>query len=102
MCGLISIHTNQGDLSQKEFILDNMIAKITHRGPDGEGKVHIPNQALFGHRRLAIIDVEHGQQPMRCNNNRYTLVFNGEIYNYIELAEILKKDGISLNSSSDT
>ena len=102
MCGLISIHTNQGDLSQKEFILDNMIAKIAHRGPDGEGKVHIPNQALFGHRRLAIIDVEHGQQPMRCNNNRYTLVFNGEIYNYIELAEILKKDGISLNSSSDT
>ena len=102
MCGLISIHTNNSDLSNKERTLEKMIQKISHRGPDGEGKVHIPNQALFGHRRLAVIDVDHGQQPMRSQDQRYTLVFNGEIYNYIELAEILKKDGISLNSSSDT
>ncbi len=102
MCGLVSIHTNNSNLLEKETILNNMIEKIAHRGPDGEGIVHVQNQALFGHRRLAIIDVDHGQQPMRCNKKRYTLVFNGEIYNYIELAEILKKDGISLKSSSDT
>ena len=102
MCGFITLHTNNKDLSNSITTLDNMIAKIAHRGPDGEGKVHISNQALFAHRRLAIIDVEHGNQPMCSDDNRYTLVFNGEIYNYIELAEILKNDGISLKSSSDT
>jgi asparagine synthase (glutamine-hydrolysing) len=102
MCGLISIHTTNKNLSDSLFILDKMIAKIGHRGPDGEGKTHVPNQALFGHRRLAIIDVENGQQPMRSDDQRYTLVFNGEIYNYIELKELLMKEGILFTSFSDT
>ena len=62
MCGFVSIHTNNSNLLEKETILNNMIEKIAHRGPDGEGIVHVQNQALFGHRRLAIIDVDHGQQ----------------------------------------
>lgn len=102
MCGLISLHTDNRDLSDSIPILDKMVSKIAHRGPDGEGKTHVPNQALFGHRRLAIIDVDHGQQPMRSDDLRYTLVFNGEIYNYVELAKLLVKEGISLKTSSDT
>ncbi len=102
MCGLISIHTENKNLTDSLFILDKMIAKIKHRGPDDEGKTHVPNQALFGHRRLAIIDINNGQQPMRSDDKRYTLVFNGEIYNYVELKELLIKEGILFTSSSDT
>ncbi len=57
---------------------------------------------MFGHRRLAIIDLEHGAQPISAGDGRYTLVFNGEIYNYIELGEQLKKKGVALNATSDT
>ncbi len=102
MCGLVSIHTENKNLSDSLFILDKMIAKIKHRGPDDEGKTHVLNQALFGHRRLAIIDIKNGQQPMRSDDKRYTLVFNGEIYNYVELKELLVKEGILFTSSSDT
>ena len=75
---------------------------IVHRGPDGEGKAQIENQALFGHRRLAIIDLEHGQQPMVSEDNRYTLIFNGEIYNYLELRQLLIQKGVSFRTFSDT
>jgi asparagine synthase (glutamine-hydrolysing) len=102
MCGIVSIHTNKKDLSGSLSVLENMITKINHRGPDGEGKIHLLNQALFGHKRLAIIDIKHGQQPMRSDDYRYTLIFNGEIYNYIELKDLLLKEGILFKSSSDT
>jgi asparagine synthase (glutamine-hydrolysing) len=102
MCGLISIHTKNRDLSDTLSILDNMVEKIIHRGPDDEGKIHVPNQALFGHRRLSIIDIEYGQQPMRSDDQRYTLVYNGEIYNYIEVRELLIKEGLFFKSFSDT
>jgi len=102
MCGFISIHTKNRNLSDTLSILDNMVEKIIHRGPDDEGKTHVPNQALFGHRRLSIIDIEHGQQPMRSDDQRYTLVYNGEIYNYIEVRELLIKEGLFFKSSSDT
>lgn len=78
------------------------MSRIAHRGPDGEGIHHVPGKALFGHKRLAIIDLEHGLQPMCSRDGRYTLVFNGEIYNYIELARYLRQQGVVLESSSDT
>jgi asparagine synthase (glutamine-hydrolysing) len=102
MCGFVTIHTQNKNLQDSFLILDNMIKKINHRGPDGKGMTHVPNQALFGHRRLAIIDLKHGQQPMLSNNKRYTLVFNGEIYNYIEIKKILEEEGVIFKSSSDT
>ena len=67
-----------------------MIAKIKHHGPDDEGKTHVPNQANLV--RGVIIDIKNGQQPMRSDDKRYTLVFNGEIYNYVELKELLIKE----------
>jgi asparagine synthase (glutamine-hydrolysing) len=102
VCGLVSILTSSRSLNDRFGVLDAMLARIVHRGPDGHGKVHIPGQALFGHCRLAIIDPEHGAQPMHSKDDRYSLVFNGEIYNYIELADQLKKAGVSITTSSDT
>lgn len=102
MCGLAVILTQDQDLSSLTTVMKSMLARIAHRGPDGEGIHYIQKQAIFGHRRLAIIDLEHGAQPMCSTDSRYSLVFNGEIYNYIELAEQLKKQGVKLKTESDT
>jgi len=102
MCGIVSIHSSGKSLGEREGVLDSMLSAIAHRGPDGEGKEHIPNQALFGHKRLAIIDLEHGAQPMLSNDGRYTLVFNGEIYNYLELRQTLIQQGVHFDTFSDT
>lgn len=76
--------------------------RIRHRGPDGSGTRHIPNQAIFGHLRLAIIDLLYGKQPMVSKDNRYTLIFNGEIYNYLELRQNLAQQGVHFETFSDT
>ena len=101
MCGLVSIHVDNQSLDSRKHILYKMLVSIAHRGPDGEGVHCVEHQALFGHRRLAIIDLEHGQQPMVSDCGRYTLVFNGEIYNYREL-HTLYKLGNHCKTDSDT
>ena len=80
-----------------------MTAALTHRGPDGEGTwQNDSGTALLGHRRLSIIDLTAaGQQPLHYIN-RYTIIHNGEIYNYIELKEELLKKGYSFQSQTDT
>jgi asparagine synthase (glutamine-hydrolysing) len=102
MCGFVSIHTAARPLHDRRSVVERMLARISHRGPDGEGFHHVPHQALFGHRRLAIIDLAHGHQPMLSQDERFSLVFNGEIYNYLELAERLAKDGFTCETLSDT
>jgi asparagine synthase (glutamine-hydrolysing) len=82
----------------------NALHKLTHRGPDGFGIWEHPQQrCTLGHRRLAIIDLStNGKQPMHYAN-RYTITFNGEIYNYKELKEhLVKEKGCSFSSQSDT
>ncbi|MEO6070245.1 MAG: asparagine synthase (glutamine-hydrolyzing) [Chitinophagaceae bacterium] len=84
--------------------LKKMTDSIIHRGPDGEGQ-WINKEAMvgLGHRRLSIIDLSNGgAQPMHSEDGRYTITFNGEIYNYIELREQLLKKGYQFNSHSDT
>lgn len=98
MCGFVGIiekKTGSPDL----LVLEKMANKIVHRGPDDEGHFIDENIGFF-HKRLSIIDLEHGHQPMTSNQN--TIVFNGEIYNYIELRELLKKRGCSFETNSDT
>ena len=102
MCGIVSIHTSNICLEHKLIELDSMMERMNHRGPDGEGKLYINNQVLLGHRRLSVIDLEHGQQPMISEDNRYSLIFNGEIYNYLELREKLMQKGITFKTLSDT
>ena len=87
MCGIVSIHSTNSSVLESEDAIKKMMDSMIHRGPDGSGITHIPNQAIFGHRRLSIIDLDHGQQPMVTVDGRYTLIFNGEIYNYLELRE---------------
>jgi asparagine synthase (glutamine-hydrolysing) len=102
MCGIAGILSTSLE-PIAEGHLKKMINAITHRGPDGEGTWSNENQNVFlGHRRLSVIDLsENAAQPMHYLN-RYTIVHNGEIYNYIELKEILTDKGYSFQSQSDT
>src|SRR5262249_35616226 len=75
---------------------------LSHRGPDGEGML-IDRRALLVHRRLAIIDpTPAGHQPMKTSDGRFSIVFNGEIYNYRELRADLEKAGVRFTTASDT
>ena len=102
MCGLVAILTKDKDIFERTQTVKNMLSTIQHRGPDDEGIIHIHNKAIFGHRRLKIIDIVNGAQPMCTSDGRYTLIFNGEIYNYIELSEQLTGLGVHLKTGSDT
>lgn len=78
-----------------------MSDSISHRGPDDKG-IYMNRGVGLIHRRLSIIDISSGHQPMQTENGRYTLVFNGEIYNYLELRAELEKSGHSFKTDSDT
>lgn len=102
MCGIAGIiSVNKQEIFQQR--LKGMTDIISYRGPDDEGYWISENGNVgFGHRRLSIIDLsENGIQPMHFLN-RYTIIFNGEIYNYIELKETLLKDGYQFKSETDT
>jgi asparagine synthase (glutamine-hydrolysing) len=78
-----------------------MTRVLEHRGPDGEG-YYLDQDVALGHRRLSIIDLETGQQPMSTADGRYTTVFNGEIYNFRELRRELEGQGVRFRTHSDT
>src|SRR5262249_33182635 len=75
-----------------------------HRGPDGQGVYQNPaEEVALGHVRLSILDLsEHAAQPMHSTDGRFALVFNGEIYNFVELREDLSKSGERFTSTGDT
>ena len=102
MCGIAGIVSKNIETNLLGLVR-TMTDAIAHRGPDGEGCWHSVERSVgLGHRRLSIIDLSHqGDQPMHYMD-RYTIVFNGEIYNYIELKEELKGRGYNFHSHSDT
>ena len=100
MCGIAGF-TNFNGRQVDGQLIRRMTAKITHRGPDGEGFLELP-QVSFGHRRLSIIDIECGTQPMVTPDRRHAICFNGEIYNYIELRDALMAKGVQFATHSDT
>ncbi|HRF26294.1 MAG TPA: asparagine synthase (glutamine-hydrolyzing) [Ferruginibacter sp.] len=102
MCGIAGIISAQTSLVQLP-VLRKMSKALAHRGPDGEGHwISRHGHAGLAHRRLKVIDLsEAGAQPMHYLD-RYSIVFNGEIYNYIELRKELKKAGYYFISNSDT
>jgi asparagine synthase (glutamine-hydrolysing) len=102
MCGIAGIITNKADLVSVHR-LQKMTDALAHRGPDGEGHwLNVNGTTGFGHRRLSIIDLSAAaSQPMHYGG-RYTIVHNGEIYNYIELKEMLQQKGYHFASQSDT
>ena len=103
MCGIVGHWGYAGrSLAAPEF--RRFADSLSHRGPDGVGTEHFESERLWlGHRRLAIIDVStRGRQPMSYADGRYWIVYNGEIYNYLELRETLRQLGHRFRSESDT
>jgi len=99
MCGIVGlIHPNKDNLSS---IIQKMLSKIKHRGPDGNG-VFEYSRVGIGQSRLAIIDLEGGQQPMSDESGKHWITYNGELYNYLELKEQLRKKGFVFLTNSDT
>ena len=101
MCGIAGIFNINGNPTSLNTI-KAMTTKIAHRGPDGEG-FYVEENIALGHRRLAILDTSAlGSQPMESKNGEWVVVFNGCIYNYLELKSHLKSKGHSFVSTSDT
>ncbi len=103
MCGIVGLWNLNGEpISPEE--LNNFINSLAHRGPDGSD-IYIDTKSNlgFGHRRLAIIDTsDGGRQPMSYADGRYWIVFNGEMYNFLELKNELEALGYSFKTESDT
>ena len=103
MCGYVGcLYNTAKRYSETEKIkFENMTNLLYHRGPDDQGYFR-DEHVQFGFRRLSIIDLDAGHQPLAYDNERYILMFNGEIYNYIELREMLIKQGACFSTQSDT
>ena len=100
MCGIAGWFS-AAPVSAAENALQRMGDSLTHRGPDGKGIVSL-GHAHFAHRRLAILDLPDGAQPMFDVEKRCCIVFNGEIYNFRELKKQLTQRGAKFNTVSDT
>lgn len=98
MCGIIGFVSND---KNKKDIIKRMGDRIKHRGPDDEN-YYIDDKVALGHRRLSIIDLSSGRQPMENETGNLIIVFNGEIYNYKELQKELKKCGHKFKTNCDT
>lgn len=102
MCGIAGIYRRGGVTPADGDQIRHMNAIQKHRGPDDEG-IFAGEHCILGHQRLAIIDLSRaGHQPFRSDDDRYQMVFNGEIYNYIELREELSNLGWRFNTQTDT
>lgn len=101
MCGLVGVFNLDGSPFSRSH-LKRMADTVAHRGPDGEGYFLEDNIAL-SHKRLSILDTSsRGLQPMTSKDGRWTIVFNGCIYNFMELKQELKSKGHEFISQTDT
>jgi asparagine synthase (glutamine-hydrolysing) len=101
MCGIAGFLDPQSPTSNSCDLLDRMLGAIAHRGPDDQGRL-IDRELQMGMRRLSIIDLADGHQPIFDESGRYAVIFNGEIYNYRELRKDLLARGHVLKTYSDT
>ena len=99
MCGIAGFVNK--NIKNKEEVIKKMADRIKYRGPDGEG-YFIDDDVALAHRRLSIIDLSTGSQPMYNEDNSIVIVFNGEIYNFVELKDELKNNGHKFKNKSDT
>jgi asparagine synthase (glutamine-hydrolysing) len=98
MCGFVALFNKDGAPADARLLTD-MADALAHRGPDGEG-ILVEGSCGFAHKRLAVIDLENGAQPMTVGP--VTVVHNGEIYNYLELRRELERAGQTFRTNSDT
>lgn len=103
MCGIFGLLADHPRaVEQSSGDLETGLTRIRHRGPDGTGKwVSDNGQIGFGHVRLSIIDLEMGAQPMHSDDGRYTIIYNGEIFNYIELRAELGESQFRTHSDTE-
>src|SRR5215472_4167053 len=101
MCGICGFYDYKSRGLADRMVLGEMLSIIRHRGPDDFG-VHLDNNLALGMRRLSIIDLSGGRQPISNEDGTITTVFNGEIYNYQALRRELQKRNHKLATSSDT
>lgn len=101
MCGIAGVLNKSFAEKERAACSVRMGERIRHRGPDGLGYFH-KGPVSFAHRRLSIIDLETGSQPQTTSDGRFTLIFNGEIYNYLELRQELSQRGVKFRTNSDT
>src|SRR5260370_41820431 len=99
MCGICGVAG--GEPAEGRELVGRMCAAMAHRGPDDDGRVHLDG-VTFGIRRLSIIDVEGGHQPIHNEDSKVWVVQNGEIYNHLELRKVLAAAGHSFTTQSDT
>lgn len=101
MCGIVGFIGSKAPVEEQRHWLDKAIESIRHRGPDEHGLL-TDGPMAFGHVRLSIIDLNDGQQPMNDPEGRVTIVYNGEIYNFLEIKAELEQQGVKFLTSSDT
>ena len=103
MCGIAGIVNFEKNMLEECQTLSAMMDAIAHRGPDSAG-TFLTHQVALGHRRLTVVDPAGGSQPMirSIGSNTYTIVYNGELYNTLELRQSLQKKGYTFFSHSDT
>ena len=100
MCGIAGFVNREGKAADRG-IVDRMTASLAHRGPDGDG-LHVSGPVALGHRRLSIIDVSGGAQPMCNEDGTVWVTYNGELYNEPEIRRELKAKGHVYRNESDT
>jgi asparagine synthase (glutamine-hydrolysing) len=101
MCGIAGLLRPQGPLPTDSATVTAMTDSLAHRGPDGSGQ-YVGEGVVLGHRRLSIIDLATGDQPFLSADRQLALVYNGELYNYLEIRAELKKLGRTFRTESDT
>jgi asparagine synthase (glutamine-hydrolysing) len=110
MCGIAGACWTSGTEPLSETVLERMISAIRHRGPDDSGMYFssangsgpAKQQAALGHRRLSIIDLDSGHQPLANEDKTVWIAFNGEVYNYRELRKQLQAGGHHFRTETDT
>src|SRR5215472_5462235 len=101
MCGICGKMNFEQNNSIHPALIQSMLNTIRHRGPDDEG-LYVKSSIGLGHRRLSIIDLSCGHQPLSNEDGTVWIVFNGEIYNYQELRAFLVGKGHNFKTQSDT
>ena len=101
MCGIVAVFYKHDVPFSTEACLDVMSSAVVHRGPDGNGR-HIDDKWGFVNVRLAIVDVEGGNQPIFSDDRCIGIVYNGEVYNHVELRQELEQQGYRFKTKSDT
>lgn len=103
MCGIVGIVNYEKNIKNQENFFKGMVKTLEKRGPDEEG-VYLTEDVNLGHRRLSVVDIENGKQPMsfKFNDTTYTIVYNGQIYNTEALKDFLKSKGFEFKGHSDT